>query len=246
MTSVEGPSDPKHVGGRAVVWPEHVRARLARVAVGCGTAFVILTALVWAAWAPLVAFDQRWASAAFDFTTAHSWCLTLSRAATSCADTVTIIVLTAVVCVALLMRRRGLLALWLAVTVAGSALLNSILKASLQATRPASAGQLTAAHGFSFPSGHTQAATVTYPAVVLVVGWIVFRPGRRVRRFSATAVYLLVAAVGASRVLLGVHWPSDVLGGFLLGSAWVAGATLTLLRLQDQRASSVVPTDPSP
>jgi membrane-associated phospholipid phosphatase len=244
---VGGPAGAGELGVRpGVVVTAPVAAGLARVAAGCSAAFVLVAALVWAAWPPLVTFDQRWSSRAYDFTVTHPWCLSLSRLATSFADTVTITVLTALVCVACLVGRRRLLAFWLAVTVAGSALLNAVLKLGLEATRPASAGQLTPASGFSFPSGHTQAATVTYPAIVLVVGWLVFGPGIRARRVSASAVCVLVAAVGASRVLLGAHWPSDVLGGLLVGCAWLAGATLLLLRRHRWGTSPVGPTDGSP
>ena len=91
-------------------------------------------------------------------------------------------------------------------------------------------GVLSSAQGYSFPSGHTQAATVTYTAVVLVVGWQLARPGPVARRTSAAIVVAVVAGVGLSRIYLGVHWPSDVLGGWLLGSAWVTAATFVLLR----------------
>ncbi|MGW5240690.1 phosphatase PAP2 family protein [Monashia sp. NPDC004114] len=121
-----------------------------------------------------------------------------------------------------------MLAVWLAVTVGGSALLNTTIKLALERTRPPTAAALTSAHGFSYPSGHTQAATVTYSAILLVVGWRACRPGPQLRLASATIVAVLVAAVGASRVLLGAHWPSDVLGGWLLGSAWVAAAAIAL------------------
>jgi len=127
--------------------------------------------------------------------------------------------------------RRFLTAAWLAVTVAGSSLVNSLVKAAVEEVRPASAGAVTPADGFSYPSGHTQAATVTYVAVVLVVGWQVLHPGRRARIVSAGAVALLAGAVGCSRVLLGAHWPSDVLGGWLLGSCWVTAATAVLIAL---------------
>ena len=79
-------------------------------------------------------------------------------------------VLTAAATLICLFGRRWVLAWWLVATVAGSALLNSLLKAGLDKARPSSAGLLTTAHGFAFPSGHTQAATVTYVAVVLVAG----------------------------------------------------------------------------
>ena len=141
----------------------------------------------------------------------------------------TVTVLTGIVAVVLALRRRWLLGWWLVLTVAGSALLSTVLKVSLDRLRPDNAGELTSAHGFSFPSGHTQAATVTYVSIVLVVGWQVLSPGRAARVASTIAVTVVVGAVGLSRIYLGAHWPSDVLGGWLSGSAWVLAATAVLL-----------------
>jgi undecaprenyl-diphosphatase len=135
--------------------------------------------------------------------------------------------LAVIVCVA---RGHRWLAWWLVPVVAGSAITNSLAKVVAGRVRPSTAGLETSAQGFAFPSGHTQAATVTFVAVVLVVGWTVGRPARWLRRASCVAVVVLVAAVGLSRVLLGAHWPSDVLGGWLLGSAWVTAVTVVLNR----------------
>ena len=141
----------------------------------------------------------------------------------------------------LAVRRKWLLGWWLVLTVTGSALLSTALKVGLERMRPASAGELTSAHGFSFPSGHTQAATVAYVAIVLVVGWQVLRPARRARVLSAVLVVVVVGAVGLSRIYLGAHWPSDVLGGWLSGSAWVLAATAVLLsRLRATRGPAAL------
>ncbi len=156
-------------------------------------------------------------------------------------NTVTLTVLTSAVVLACAITHRYRLAVWLGVTVAGSATLNSLVKLVMERVRPSDAGLLTSAHGFSFPSGHTQGATSTYVAVVLVVGWQVFQPGRAVRRLSAAATTVLVAAVGLSRVFLGAHWPTDVLGGWLFGSTCVLLATAILLRLQRTRPDAPEP-----
>jgi undecaprenyl-diphosphatase len=182
-----------------------------------------------------VAFDEKWASRSYAYVADHAGLEAGARFATALAGGVTIVAVTAAACIACLLERRTLLAVWLAVTVGGSALLNTAIKLSLERTRPSTAGALTSAHGFSYPSGHTQAATVAYSAIMLVVGWQLCRPGPRLRCASTMFVAAIIAGVGASRVLLGAHWPSDVLGGWLLGGAWVAAATMVLARRQMRR-----------
>jgi undecaprenyl-diphosphatase len=217
------------------------RRRLLAAALGCAAGFLLLAILVTSGWSRLVAVDERWSGRAFAFTLAHPTFEDATRFVTNLADGWTVTVLTAVVALVLAARREWLLGWWLVVTVAGSAVLSTVVKVSLERMRPDSAGELTSAHGFSFPSGHTQAATVTYVSVVLVVGWQLLRPSRAARVTSVVAVTLVVGAVGLSRIYLGAHWPSDVLGGWLSGSAWVLTATLVLLsRLAKRHEPSAV------
>lgn len=213
------------------VAPADSRPRvLGRCSAACGVAFVLLTIAVSVEWESLIAFDRRWSSRAYSFMLTHGWCETLARAATSLGNGLTVTVVTAVIAVVCLLTGRRWLGLWLAVTVAGGALVNTAIKHVMERVRPATAGVVTSAHGFAFPSGHTQMATVTYPAVILVVGWQVLQPGKLLRRISAAAVTVAAAAVGLSRVFLGAHWPTDVLGGWLFGSAWITASTAVLLR----------------
>jgi undecaprenyl-diphosphatase len=207
----------------------------------CGAAFALLAVLVTTGWQPLLTTDERQSARAYAFTVSHHWCEVLARAATWMGNTQTLVALTALVVLGCVWTRRFRLAAWLAVTVSGSALVNSLVKAGMERLRPPTAGALTSAHGFAFPSGHSQGATSTYVAVVLVVGWQVWRPGAVTRRTSATAVVVLVGAVGLSRLFLGVHWPSDVLGGWLLGSTCVLASTAALLSFRSLNDRSSQP-----
>ena len=208
---------------------EPVRTGVGRAAVVSGVGFLALAVLVTTEWSQLLAVDQKWSARAYAFTLTHPSSEKVWRVVTDTASPLTVTLVTTAVVISLAFARRWWLAVWLAVTVAGGGLLNTLVKAAIERVRPPSTGELTAAHGFSFPSGHTESATVTYVAVVLVVGWSLWRPLAPVRRATAMAVTALVGAVGLSRVFLGVHWPSDVLGGWLLGTAWVTGATAILL-----------------
>jgi undecaprenyl-diphosphatase len=88
--------------------------------------------------------------------------------------------------------------------------------------RPPQALRLVAAGGYAFPSGHTTSATIGYGLLaVLVIGMLPV--GRRwLRAFPTVIAVCAAVAVGFSRVYLGVHWPSDVAGGWVLGVAWLA------------------------
>ena len=71
-------------------------------------------------------------------------------------------------------------------------------------------------HFSSFPSGHTIFATIFFGLAIVLVGDWVQRPSTR--RSLQAGLILLILAMGASRVYLGFHWPSDVLGGYLYGA----------------------------
>jgi undecaprenyl-diphosphatase len=118
----------------------------------------------------------------------------------------------------LLWRRLPRLALFVVVTVAGSSLLNQVVKVAVDRSRPVLPDPVAHANGMSFPSGHAQSAVVAYSVLLLV-----FLPVLRgTWRPTAVAVaVLMVLGIGFSRVALGVHYVSDVLAGYVLGGAWV-------------------------
>jgi membrane-associated phospholipid phosphatase len=122
----------------------------------------------------------------------------------------------------LLWRRLPRLAAFLAVTALGSSLLNSAIKATVDRARPHLPDPVAAAHGTSFPSGHAQAATVGCGILVLIFLPVV-RRGLRPWLYAGAA--LVVALIGFSRIALGVHYVSDVLGAVVIGTAWVLAMT---------------------
>jgi undecaprenyl-diphosphatase len=118
-------------------------------------------------------------------------------------------------------RRHVLLAGWAAALV-GGALLNVALKAVFQRARPELDAPLGNALGWSFPSGHAMGAMVAYGMLSYL---LVLRFGRSPAPFIVAFASMLVLAVGFSRIYLGVHYFSDVLGGYLSGAAWLAVCT---------------------
>jgi len=111
------------------------------------------------------------------------------------------------------------------IAVGGALLINHILKLSFHRIRPAPP-TLASAYGFSFPSGHAMDSLVLYGMLLYLV-WINFKPGIKTLCFSIF-VPLLVMGVGISRIYLGVHYPSDVLAGYLAGGIWLIGCVLGL------------------
>ena len=121
-----------------------------------------------------------------------------------------------------LWRRRRRLAAYLVVTVVGGSLVDTVVKLAVNRPRPIVDHPIDTAFGTSFPSGHSMASTLTYGAVLFAFLPIIQRRWRPVAIGGAIAIVL---AVGCSRLLLGVHFVSDVVGGYLLGFAWLLAAT---------------------
>jgi undecaprenyl-diphosphatase len=119
-------------------------------------------------------------------------------------------------------RGRSRLALFLVVTSLGGGLLDTVVKIAVNRPRPSLVDPVATAHGKSFPSGHAMSSTIGYGALLLVFLPLV---APRVRPWVVAGFSLLVAAIGFSRLALGVHYITDVLGGYVLGLAWLAAST---------------------
>jgi membrane-associated phospholipid phosphatase len=122
----------------------------------------------------------------------------------------------------LLYRRLPRLAIFVAVTAIGSSLLNRIIKTTVDRARPHLVDPVATAAGKSFPSGHTQSAVVGCGILVLVFLPVVSRRGRP-WLFAAASGFVLL--IGFSRIALGVHYFSDVIGAILIGVAWLLAMT---------------------
>jgi undecaprenyl-diphosphatase len=110
---------------------------------------------------------------------------------------------------------------FLVVVIAGQAIASGLIKELVGRPRPELG--LLAGLDPSFPSGHTAGAAATLAAAAVVLGR---GTSRRVQVALTGVAAGLAIAVGASRVLLGVHWFSDVIGGLVLGWAWFGLAAL--------------------
>ncbi|WP_051732191.1 phosphatase PAP2 family protein [Kitasatospora phosalacinea] len=124
-------------------------------------------------------------------------------------------------------RRRTLVLLAPAVWLAAGQLLRQALMHGFARPRPPAAGWAFDASAFSFPSGH--AFTSALSAGLLAAAVSRARPSAT--RAAAAGAALFAAAIGFTRVFLGVHWPLDVLGGWLLAGGWLSLGAALLPRL---------------
>ena len=140
-------------------------------------------------------------------------------------------VVTALFAVWLLWRReRFLFWAWIASNTGGG-LLQLLLKATIHRDRPQYAASYLHGQSYSFPSGHTMSATIAWSLMVVCSGLALGWHGRR-RAMLYVASTTLIFAIGFSRLYLGVHYPSDVVGGLIAGMAWVVLCT-TAIRIVD-------------
>lgn len=171
---------------------------------------------------PLTRLDGRLADDLNDYVHRRETLLDVLRAVTQLGGTIWLAFITVAVSVWLVARGQGRPALFLVVTTAGGAVLNRVVKVLVDRPRPEVDHEVASALGDSFPSGHAMSSVVVYGALLLVLLPVV--RGRRARRAVVVAVAALVAAIGSTRLLLGVHFLSDVLGGLILGLAWLAAS----------------------
>jgi undecaprenyl-diphosphatase len=115
-------------------------------------------------------------------------------------------------------RRRAAVLLILAAL--GGEAIDQGLKLLFARPRPDAFFGLAQPETYSFPSGHSMASCCFYGALAIILA---SQAGSRSRRFAIWAgAVALIAAVGFSRIYLGVHYPTDVLGGYLAGVAWLS------------------------
>lgn len=148
--------------------------------------------------------------------------------------------LIAVTVVVLWWRGARPLALWVAATSLISTLLQQGLKAAVGRERPQWPDPVDSAHYAAFPSGHAMTAVVTCGLFVWLLRLYGAGPGAR----GAALAVAVVSAIGvaATRVYLGVHWLTDVMGGALLGVAVVALSAAAYARYAPVREGALADT----
>lgn len=132
--------------------------------------------------------------------------------------------------VGLVLAGRVRQAVMVLVAVAGAALLAEGLKDLIARPRPDLVPHGVVVYTSSFPSGHATGGAATYLSLGALLAR--FEPQRRLKVFTLTMAVVITVLIGVSRVYLGVHWPSDVLGGWTLGASWALLCWAIAWRLQ--------------
>jgi undecaprenyl-diphosphatase len=226
------------MSGRTLDRQQRTLAPLITVTVAA-MVFAILLVLVRLQWAPLESADHGAAARINSLITGDAALIAVVKGVTWLGSDGVLWTVVGATSIALALRRRWRLAIYLLITGAGAIVLDPILKSLVGRLRPVVAHPIAHGTGDSFPSGHSLGSIVCYGAVLLV-----FLPATRGRWRTAfsTAIVALIALIGISRILLGVHYVSDVVGAWAIGITWL-GVTASAFELARRAAGQPV-TDP--
>jgi membrane-associated phospholipid phosphatase len=192
------------------------------VALPAALAVGLLTLGIESEWPPLNRLDKSVAQHLHTQAVAHPLWVRIMLRVSDVGSPTDMRVLVGVLAVVLWLRGARRLALWAAVTMLGGALIDVVLKDAVDRARPYFPNPVATAPGASFPSGHSFTAVLGAGVVVLVVLPLV---PRRLRALVWAVGAAVPLAVGYSRIALGVHWTSDVVGGWLLGIGLLAATS---------------------
>jgi undecaprenyl-diphosphatase len=158
------------------------------------------------------------------------WLLEAARDVTALGSTIVLgIILFAVVGYLLLDRERTVAWLMLGAVLGGVAL-NDLLKFAFARPRPELVTPVVRVFTSSFPSGHAALSAITYLTLAAILART--HPAVRIRVYFISLAAVVTGLVGLSRVYLGVHYPSDVLAGWCIGTAWAMGCSVLMTWLQ--------------
>ncbi|WP_369217721.1 phosphatase PAP2 family protein [Streptomyces flavofungini] len=208
--------------------------RPALAAVLLGVPALLLLLLVELEWGPLIALDEDIARTTHRWAVADPGATRVSRVLTDWVwDPWTMRALCAVAVLWLVGRGARWLALWLAGACLVASAVQQALKAAVDRPRPVWPDPVDSAHFAAFPSGHAMTAAVVCGLLL----WLLrlYGAGPALWRAALALAALSVAGVGLTRVWLGVHWPTDVIGGWLLGALVVTLTITTYTRGPAQR-----------
>ncbi|WNR43993.1 phosphatase PAP2 family protein [Paenibacillus roseipurpureus] len=124
------------------------------------------------------------------------------------------------------------------VGVLGAWLMNTALKGIFERDRPAADGWLIEEDGFSFPSGHSMVSILFYGLLAYLL-WVNMRRIWKAAWLVPVIGIVIIVCIGLSRIYLGVHYPSDVVAGYLAGGIGLIGCTHAVRRIRHRQAGRI-------
>lgn len=169
------------------------------------------------------------------------WLEEMGRDFTALGGVGVLTLLTLGTCIYLLMIGRARAALFTVAAIGSGWLVSNALKMGFDRPRPDLVPHGSIVYTASFPSGHAMMSAVTYLTLAVLLGRAV--PSWRLRLFFLLSAMFLTMLAGASRVYLGVHWPTDVVAGWAVGAAWAGMCWLVERWLQERGMVEATPPD---
>ncbi|MCG6498990.1 phosphatase PAP2 family protein [Kitasatospora sp. A2-31] len=199
--------------------------RQTALAVCCAALFAVLAALVESGWGPLARFDQGWVDHLHSYARDRTAWTASVQTLSDIGGTITVRTVLGIAAVWLWVIGARVLAVWaVAQTLIGWGAL-WVLKLSFDRRRPLFPDPVSHAGGPAYPSGHAMASAITCAALVGLF-WSQLRRNGRIAACAVAASAVL--SIGWTRIALGVHWPSDVLGGWLAAGVVLGGVTVAV------------------
>jgi undecaprenyl-diphosphatase len=168
-----------------------------------------------------------------------SWLPETARDVTAMGSVFVLSVVTVLVTASFLLDRKAPQALAVGLAGGGGVVVSLLLKHAVQRPRPSVVPQLTEVLTSSFPSGHSMMSAAVYVTLAAVAAQFASRKSQRV--FLIAAACFVSFLVGLSRIYLGVHYPTDVLAGWMAGGAWAILCTFSVRLLK--REGKLPPAD---
>ena len=236
---------PAGIGGSRPLGRPGPRRLAGRRLVGAALGLVLLgllvgplAVLVHDRWAPLLSLDASTSRAAERLVEAHPGVLTAARLVTHLGDPAVVTAGSLLTLVVLLARGARRLALYVLLVRLGALLLSTTVKVAVARARPVFDLPVATAFGYSFPSGHALGGSAFWLSTAVVVLPLV---RSRLRPWLLAGAVLIAVLVAASRVLLGVHYLSDVAAGLVLGFGWTVLCTYVFALWRREEGRPVAP-----
>jgi undecaprenyl-diphosphatase len=160
-----------------------------------------------------------------------AWVQEAARDLTSLGSIIVLILITLAIAGYLFLARRQAAAWLMLVAVFGGIAMSDLLKFAFGRPRPDFIAPAARVFTTSFPSGHATLSAITYLTIAALLAQNQSSP--RIGAYFIVVAALLTILIGVSRIYLGVHYPTDVLGGWCVGAAWALGCWVPMTWLQD-------------